>query len=742
MKRNLLAIGLLAAAGIGSGAFAQSKISGSGRLMLETYNAQTSARKAPAKDLNKTMIVTLNEGASSDSLVALGAEIYSDFGDILIIGFPLSRAEELSALDEVKSIEFGASSKMHMDVAREATGIDAIHNGTADGLSGAAFTGKGVNVGLYDSGLDPNHAAFRHADGSSRVKAVYVMNENGRDNEYLTPEEIATFQTEDNNETHGTHVLGIITGSNDVQGRYSQTGKSGVLTGTIPYYGVAPDADIIVGCGSFLNEDILRGVDAVVKKGKELGQPTVVNLSLGSNVGSHDPNSTTCKLLDRLSDDAIICIAAGNEGENNIAVQKTFTLRSATLNTFITPANQDNANVTYFCEFWGNNSDVFELDLVVYDKTTNKIADKHTITNLKGNSYTWNQSTSSAISNYFQSGSQVYVTSNIDSNTGRYYVSITGLTMQVKSGSHRFGVNIRGAANNSVSGYVSAAGGSQDNVEFRSEGISGYTPGTPDGSINEMATGKRVISVGSYNSRVSSTPFMNNQSYAGGGTRNDISSFSSYGNSSDGRSLPIICAPGAQIVSSISKWCTPYAASIQNDAVTANAVLNDRDNPYYPMQGTSMSSPFVTGTVALWLEAFPEMTAEDCMRIITQTAIKDTYVNTTDLTKRRQWGNGKIDPLAGLVEALRANASVEGVNADLTDNSLVIRQLAAGSYEVAWVGAQQLNVEVYSIAGARLLATATAGDTATLDTTALEPGVYVVTVSSEAGSLSRKLAVR
>ncbi len=66
MKRNLLVFGLLATAVCGS-ALAQSKINGAGRLMLDTYMAQTSARKAPAKDIIKTMIVTLNVRISKRS---------------------------------------------------------------------------------------------------------------------------------------------------------------------------------------------------------------------------------------------------------------------------------------------------------------------------------------------------------------------------------------------------------------------------------------------------------------------------------------------------------------------------------------------------------------------------------------------------------------------------------------------------------------------------------------------------
>ena len=82
------------------------------------------------------------------------------------------------------------------------------------------------------------------------------------------------------------------------------------------------------------------------------------------------------------------------------------------------------------------------------------------------------------------------------------------------------------------------------------------------------------------------------------------------------------------------------------------------------------------------------------------------------------------------------------MGADDKDQNLVISPLGDGSYEVAWVGSDRISVDVYSVSGAKVLAAAAQGDTATLDTSALQAGVYVVNVTTTAGTQSRKLAVR
>ena len=84
------------------------------------------------------------------------------------------------------------------------------------------------------------------------------------------------------------------------------------------------------------------------------------------------------------------------------------------------------------------------------------------------------------------------------------------------------------------------------------------------------------------------------------------------------------------------------------------------------MEGTSMATPHVTGIIALWLQANPNLTYADVRDIIKETSIKDKYVTNTDFIPShdvRQVGSGKIDALAGLQKIL-GTTDIKTVGAD------------------------------------------------------------------------------
>jgi len=69
-----------------------------------------------------------------------------------------------------------------------------------------------------------------------------------------------------------------------------------------------------------------------------------------------------------------------------------------------------------------------------------------------------------------------------------------------------------------------------------------------------------------------------------------------------------------------------------------------------------MASPVVSGIVALWLQAYPQLTTNNVLGIIGNTSIADSdvtnpfnfYGTTYSTPPNVKWGYGKIDALAGM----------------------------------------------------------------------------------------------
>ncbi len=94
-----------------------------------------------------------------------------------------------------------------------------------------------------------------------------------------------------------------------------------------------------------------------------------------------------------------------------------------------------------------------------------------------------------------------------------------------------------------------------------------------------------------------------------------IASFSSYGLTPDGFSKPDVVAPGVDIVSLLANKGT-VLAKMHPDHVATDA----RGNRYFRMSGTSMASSIVAATVALMLEAQPNLNPDQVKKCLWSTA--------------------------------------------------------------------------------------------------------------------------
>ena len=123
---------------------------------------------------NFSVIAMLKEGAvcPTERLRMLGVTIREEIGRILILTVP---AESLMALDDIDEIESVSADQMNQtmnNIAREKSRVTEVatpEKAQQNNLP-QAYTGKGVLIGLVDTGIDFNHAAFRNADGSTRIK--------------------------------------------------------------------------------------------------------------------------------------------------------------------------------------------------------------------------------------------------------------------------------------------------------------------------------------------------------------------------------------------------------------------------------------------------------------------------------------------------------------------------------------------------------------------------------------------
>jgi hypothetical protein len=216
--------------------------------------------------------------------------------------------------------------------------------------------------------------------------------------------------------------------------------------------------------------------------------------------------------------------------------------------------------------------------------------------------------------------------------------------------------------------------------------------------------------VGSFVTKAS-WPAVDGGTWTYNSTEGDISDFSSIGPTADGRMKPDIAAPGEVLAAALSSGV---------DTLGGHYFIME-GNKHWVMQGTSMASPYVAGTVALMLEENSALMASEIKDAITATANSDAYASGLP---NYTWGYGKLDAAEALARSIWPTASVirtvysyDGTNSSsyttLTGNlKFAVRfspsasgrvtgvQVRTMTQNIKWVGTSgSLNCEVYTNSG-------------------------------------------
>lgn len=659
-------------------------------------------------------IVEVADASGWDALEAAGCHIRSRLNNLGTVDIPLERVEGLSGLSSISYIEASRQLSLSMDSAIVKSNVTPVYAGEA--LS-HPYTGKGVVVGVVDTGFDFTHPTLYDASGEEyRVK--YIWNQRaagtkgplGYGEEYTMEEECLRARTDTTHGMHASHVVGIAAGSG-----YST-----------PYRGVAYESDIYIVGTTMYDGGIVDGVSQIFERAQVAGKPCVVNLSLGSTNGPHDGTDLFSRYLsDMTGPGRIVVVAMGNDQSDKLYVEKG--VDRDTLSTFFQPKDTLSR-----ISIWGDNpGQTFSVSVALYDAERGTVVDSSAFVSV----------------DHKVPGDMDIVLGKKD--TGMEY--IVHFDAQFYPGNNKYNMflNIEGAKREheylllrvvSPEGGIKAWSGASP---FESLGLGDrYAEGRGDHTIGEPATGANVIAVGSYDNRANFENVAGEvKYYKYQGKPGEISPFSSLGPTADGRIKPDVSAPGGMLISSFSSF---YAdGDMDSLVVKNNTSFRGKDYSWVCVSGTSMACPFVTGSIALWLQADPTLDPDDIKEIFYRTAVRDKkmeYPNTI-------WGNGKIDVYNGLLDVLGVTTSTEDLSEGLPAKEAVsvYTDGTPGMFHLRWAEAPgTFTVHVYDLVG-RLVHGERVDRFAAVDYVvsmgSVPAGTYVVTIETGAGKASRKVAL-
>ena len=459
-----------------------------------------------------------------------------------IITLTQPQIEWLSAQPGIEHIELPKRLHFVLQDALDASCITPVQNKALLGLSG-----KGTLIGIIDSGIDYTHPDFRNDDGNTRIKYIWdqtgygippqgfkggaEFNETEINIALASPQPYRIIQDMDYI-GHGTAVAGIAAGNG--RGSINRI-----------YRGVAAEASLIVvrmgrrGQESFAKTtELMRALKYVVDKAEFIEMPIAVNLSYGTNDGSHDGNSL---FEDYINDIAqrwknVIVVASGNEGA--AAHHHRGTLRTNEIRTvdFYTTGGL----TSYYLTLWKNFTDIFNVELIMPNgSTTGQItyADHEKIIRLGNTAVYINYGQP----NHYNVEQNIFL--QIESTEGRLPEGLWQLRItahEITDGSYDIWLPITEEVSRDTAFFVPSI----------------------DTTLTLPSTALYVLTAGAYNSHLNSIADFSGRGY----TRRNV------------YIKPDLAAPGVDIISA------------------------NKYGGYGLFTGTSIAAPFVAGSAALMMQ--------------------------------------------------------------------------------------------------------------------------------------------
>ena len=597
---------------------------------------QAALHKGSAGEQRIRVIITHDAGLKD--IRRAGGSVICSRGDIAVVSVPVSRLEAVANLSSVVYIESPLPAKAQLDESTIA--VQARKAQSQRGVSG-----RGVVIGIIDSGIDFRHHDFRNGDGSTRIKYLLDLSTPGPDYSGTAYDEddinnalngiVGLGETDASG--HGTHVAGIAAGD----------GMDGYGYGN--YAGVAPEADLVIVKATrdmegreFLSSDQIIALTFIDSVAQVLDQPWVANLSLGGHNGAHDGTSSMERFIDSMvgpgKPGKVVVTVAGNDGDMDVHARTDLGASSdskISIQVFQYFPQSGPGNDLVVISGWYDGDYSIGVDLIapsgekygpvlpgnVFDRKTDN-----------GAVYIWN--------GFYENNGSYKPGLNPFNGDREFYIQIIDEDENQTPASGEWQMKFSGIGGEVDAWLASAsmdAGFVQGNVAF--------------GKLSIPGTARNSITAAAFISKKNWTDLDGNfLTFDGDGEfeKGTISEFSSPGPvRKGGYQKPDIAAPGQIVASSYSVNAppsSPFSVFAQSDPRYPNALI-DEDGVHGMNSGTSMAAPHIAGAAALILELYPEYSAVQVKEMLITSANADRFVGPApnDL-----WGWGKLDIFSAL----------------------------------------------------------------------------------------------
>ncbi|HKY34686.1 MAG TPA: S8 family serine peptidase [Polyangiaceae bacterium] len=729
---------------------------------LELGRALRSLKRAGTPQLPRALL------RSPNGRIPVLAEYASDAGvaELLVGGRyrPMwLTAQEIAALsydEPTLKLHWAPPRHTLLDRADDWIGVAAFREETAQ-------TGQGVVIGIVDTGLDVSHGDLRDADGKSRVRFMLDFSRPPAERqpeleaEYGCTEETecAIYSNEDLDQVldngvtgdeprdaygHGTHVASLAAGNG--------------LASKVPrYIGIAPDALIFgarvsrSGNGAIFDADIILATRFIFEQAERHGWPAVVNLSLGSDFGTHDGSSPLEQALASFVGPDFpgraIVVAAGNSGTIRsgldtgepeplgIHTEVHVPHDSPVEIPLITPSADSGASAGATIYVWLGFRPGDELSVAVDHEGESWIPD---IPPGQSTTFKKGETDGTVFNGPTEEDSSIKVGSNN---------AVVVLDGDFEPGT-RFTLRLSG--HGTVSVWVQSDGGASPDI---SSGV--LVPRAErEGTINIPASHPDLIAVGATVNRNRWRDSKNQPFLVGRGEGSDelaemdgTAPFSAAGPNALGVMKPDIIAPGMYVIGAMSGAADPRSNGAAG-VFASNGRCGDPDYECFVIDdgkhavtsGTSMSAPLVSGAIALLLERRPELTQAQ-LRALLQAGARQP---SGSILAEQQTGPGVLDLPRTLAALAAEDSPIDRVP------TRVSRMVLAASFihpDPGWplTGLLELRDDqdrIADVADPRRLALQVTGGTLSKPPERLGPGLYGFEITAPEGSGGRRLGLR